>query len=230
MNMYAMGVDPELDFSNMPHIVEVYEACTRMKVGMRQPYAGQLVFAAFSGSHQDAIAKGMHYRDAKDPQHWTVPYLPIDPRDVGRVYETDVIRINSQSGKGGVGYMNVNAPYALNDYHFIRENDKVTCTMNITYEGMNRYITGVGNGRLDAASNALRDNMNLTFDILDYKEHALSKGSTSKAVSYVKIIDCRQKNQWGVGLHEDIIASSVKALFAAINRAVIQKRATQQQN
>ena len=105
MNMYAMGVDPELDFSNMPHIVEVYEACTRMKVGMRQPYAGQLVFAAFSGSHQDAIAKGMHYRDAKDPQHWTVPYLPIDPRDVGRVYETDVIRINSQSGKGGVGYM-----------------------------------------------------------------------------------------------------------------------------
>ena len=276
MNMYAMGVDPELDFSNMPHIVEVYEACTRMKVGMRQPYAGQLVFAAFSGSHQDAIAKGMHYRDAKDPQHWTVPYLPIDPRDVGRVYETDVIRINSQSGKGGVGYMleeyygyelpndmreevgyfmknvsdhehkellpneindlfqkeymNVNAPYALNDYHFIRENDKVTCTMNITYEGMNRYITGVGNGRLDAASNALRDNMNLTFDILDYKEHALSKGSTSKAVSYVKIIDCRQKNQWGGGLHADIIASSVKAFFAAIKRAVIQKRATQQQN
>lgn len=86
----------------MPHIVEVYEACTRMKVGMRQPYAGQLVFAAFSGSHQDAIAKGMHYRDAKDPLHWTVPYLPIDPRDVGRVYETDVIRINSQSGKGGL--------------------------------------------------------------------------------------------------------------------------------
>ena len=105
MNMYAMGVDPQLDFTNMPRIVEIYERCTRMQVHMRQPYAGQLVFAAFSGSHQDAIAKGMHYRDEKDPNHWTVPYLPIDPRDVGRVYETDVIRINSQSGKGGIGYM-----------------------------------------------------------------------------------------------------------------------------
>ena len=105
MNMYAMGIDPELNFTDMPHIVEVYERCTRMQVHMRQPYAGQLVFAAFSGSHQDAIAKGMHYRDAQDPDHWTVPYLPIDPRDVGRVYETDVIRINSQSGKGGIGYM-----------------------------------------------------------------------------------------------------------------------------
>ena len=113
MNMYAMGVDPELDFSNMPHIVEVYEACTRMKVGMRQPYAGQLVFAAFSGSHQDAIAKGMHWREEKDPGHWTVPYLPIDPTDVGRNYDADVIRINSQSGKGGIGYI-LETQYGLN--------------------------------------------------------------------------------------------------------------------
>ena len=105
MNMYSQGVDPKLDFSDMPHICEIYEECTGMKVGERSPYSGALVFAAFSGSHEDAIAKGMHWRDDKDPDHWNVPYLPIDPTDVGRNYDADVIRINSQSGKGGVGYI-----------------------------------------------------------------------------------------------------------------------------
>ncbi|MBR4641239.1 MAG: 2-isopropylmalate synthase [Selenomonadaceae bacterium] len=105
MNMYALGVDPELNFSNMPALVEMYERVTRMKVHDRQPYAGALVFTAFSGSHQDAIAKGMHWREEKNPDRWTVPYLPIDPHDVGREYDSDVIRINSQSGKGGVGFI-----------------------------------------------------------------------------------------------------------------------------
>ena len=105
MNMYAQGVDPKLDFSDMPGIVEKYEEYTGMTVGERSPYSGALVFAAFSGSHQDAIAKGMKWIDEKDPNHWTVPYLPIDPTDVGRSYDADVIRINSQSGKGGVGYI-----------------------------------------------------------------------------------------------------------------------------
>ncbi|VYS87730.1 2-isopropylmalate synthase [uncultured Blautia sp.] len=105
MNMYSQGVEPNLDFSNMPHICEVYENCTGMKVDERSPYSGALVFAAFSGSHQDAIAKGMHWREEKDMAHWNVPYLPIDPTDVGRNYDADVIRINSQSGKGGVGYI-----------------------------------------------------------------------------------------------------------------------------
>ena len=105
LNMFSQGVDPKLDFSDLPSITRVYERVTRMKVGERQPYSGQLVFAAFSGSHQDAIAKGMKYRVEKDADTWTVPYLPIDPADVGRVYEADVIRINSQSGKGGIGYI-----------------------------------------------------------------------------------------------------------------------------
>lgn len=105
MNMYAQGIDPQLDFSNMPNIVSVYERNTGMTVYDRQPYAGKLVFAAFSGSHQDAIAKGMQYRADNNCDTWTVPYLPIDPGDVGRQYETDVIRINSQSGKGGIGYL-----------------------------------------------------------------------------------------------------------------------------
>ena len=105
LNMYSQGVDPGLDFTDLPSITEVYERVTRMKVSERQPYSGSLVFAAFSGSHQDAIAKGMKYRVDKGTDTWTVPYLPIDPADVGRVYEADVIRINSQSGKGGIGYI-----------------------------------------------------------------------------------------------------------------------------
>ena len=104
LNMYSQGIDPGLDFSNLPAITEVYEKVTRMRVYERQPYSGQLVFAAFSGSHQDAIAKGMKYRQDTE-RVWNVPYLPIDPTDVGRVYEADVIRINSQSGKGGIGYI-----------------------------------------------------------------------------------------------------------------------------
>ena len=98
MNMYSQGVDPGLDFSNMKKIRETYERLTRMQVYDRQPYSGDLVFTAFSGSHQDAIAKGMAWRDEKKCDKWTVPYLPIDPKDVGREYDSDVIRINSQSG------------------------------------------------------------------------------------------------------------------------------------
>ena len=105
MNMFSYGIDPGLDFANMPMIREKYERLTRMHVYERQPYAGDLVFTAFSGSHQDAIAKGMAWRAEKNQQVWTVPYLPIDPVDVGRTYDADVIRINSQSGKGGVAYI-----------------------------------------------------------------------------------------------------------------------------
>ncbi|MCD7765870.1 MAG: 2-isopropylmalate synthase, partial [Lachnospiraceae bacterium] len=105
MNMYAQGVDPQLNFNDMTKITEAYEKYTGMKVDERSPYAGALVFAAFSGSHQDAIAKGMKYREENQCETWTVPYLPIDPTDIGRSYDADVIRINSQSGKGGVGYI-----------------------------------------------------------------------------------------------------------------------------
>lgn len=268
MNLYAMGVDPELDFHNMPHVVEVYEQNTRMEVSMRQPYAGKLVFAAFSGSHQDAIAKGMHHRLEHKTDQWSVPYLPIDPKDVGRQYETDVIRINSQSGKGGVNYvleesygivlppemresvgyfmksisdhehkellaneiyelfmkefMNVKEPIELKDYHFERS-DHLHADLHITYQGTDMNISGDGNGRLDAAANALRHNLHRTFEIQDYSEHALTSGSTSKAVTYVKILDCTNKEQWGVGIHDDIIVSSLQALCSALNRAITQK-------
>ena len=104
LNLYSQGVEPGLDFTNMPEITELYERVTGMHVYERQPYSGKLVFAAFSGSHQDAIAKGMKWREEKGGV-WNVPYLPIDPADVGRTYDADVIRINSQSGKGGIGYI-----------------------------------------------------------------------------------------------------------------------------
>ena len=120
MNMYSQGVDPGLDISNMKKIRETYERLTRMQVYDRQPYSGDLVFTAFSGSHQDAIAKGMAWRDEKKCDKWTVPYLPIDPKDVGREYDSDVIRINSQSGKGGVNYIlmhshGINLPKAMRE-------------------------------------------------------------------------------------------------------------------
>lgn len=268
MNLYAMGVDPKLNFHDMPHVVEVYEQNTRMNVSMRQPYAGKLVFAAFSGSHQDAIAKGMHMREEQKKTIWNVPYLPIDPKDVGREYETDVIRINSQSGKGGVNYvleesygivlppemrenvgyymksvsdhahkellpneiyelftneyMNVKTPITLQDYHFQRS-DHLHAQLHITYDDQEMEINGDGNGRLDAAANALREHLNRTFEIQHYSEHALTSGSSSKAVAYVKILDCTQKEQWGVGIHDDIIAASLRALCSALNRAIQQK-------
>ena len=105
MNLFTHGVDPELDFSDMPAICATYERVTRMHIYERTPYAGQLVFAAFSGSHQDAIAKGMAYRKEKGDHRWTCPYIPVDPHDIGRTYDADVIRINSQSGKGGIGFV-----------------------------------------------------------------------------------------------------------------------------
>jgi len=130
MNMFALGVDPKLDFSNMQELIAMYEQVTRMPVYMRQPYAGQLVFAAFSGSHQDAISKGMKYREESGDLGWSVPYLPIDPKDVGRQYDGDVIRINSQSGKGGVAYI-MEQKYGLDMPKKMRE-DFGYCVKNVS--------------------------------------------------------------------------------------------------
>ncbi len=140
LNMYSQGVDPCLDFSNLPEITEVYERATGMRVYERIPYSGQLVFAAFSGSHQDAIAKGMKWRGDHPDEPWSVPYLPIDPRDLGREYEADVIRINSQSGKSGIGfiletqYSHLLPPKMQEDfgYHIKRISDRSHCELHPT--------------------------------------------------------------------------------------------------
>ena len=265
MNMYAQGVDPGLDFSNMPEIAELYERVTRMQVYDRQPYAGKLVFAAFSGSHQDAIAKGMKWREENHCNTWTVPYLPIDPGDVGREYETDVIRINSQSGKGGIGYLlernfgyilpakmredvgytvknvsdrahaelspeevlqvftdtyvNINTHIKLIDYHFVRS-PEIHVTVTVEIDGRQKELTATGNGRLDAVSNAVKKQLGIAFSDLTYEEHALTTGSSAQAITYVSIAMPNGKRVWGAGIHDDIIASSINALFSAINRSI----------
>ena len=126
MNMYSHGVDPQLDFTNMPEIVKAYEKYTRMHVYERSPYAGSLVFAAFSGSHQDAIAKGMKWRQERNQHRWDVPYIPIDPKDISRTYDADVIRVNSQSGKGGIGYL-LEQAYGYNLPPKMREHFSYLC-------------------------------------------------------------------------------------------------------
>ncbi len=126
LNMYSHGVDPKLDFSDMNYLTTEYEKCTRMQVYERAPYAGALVFAAFSGSHQDAIAKGMKYRRKNKLHEWTVPYIPIDPQDIGRTYDADVIRVNSQSGKGGIGYL-LEQAYGYNLPPKMREHFSYLC-------------------------------------------------------------------------------------------------------
>ena len=262
LNMYSHGVDPELDFSNMPEIIAVYEKMTCMKVYDRQPYGGALVFAAFSGSHQDAIAKGMKWREEKEVPHWTVPYLPIDPKDLGRQYDGDVIRINSQSGKGGIGFLlqkkfGIDLPpkfreavgYAVKDVsdkqhkelmpdeiyqvfndrfvnaeskikykeaHFV-QGEEIEAKLTIVQNGQERVITGMGNGRLDAVSDALRRCLNLNFTLRSYSEHALNTGSKSKAITYVEIADKDGVITWGAGVHSDIITSSVRGLISALN-------------
>ena len=263
MNMYSQGVDPKLDFSDMPHICEVYERCTGMTVGERSPYSGALVFAAFSGSHQDAIAKGMHWIEEKDPNRWTVPYLPIDPTDVGRNYDADVIRINSQSGKGGVGYIletkyglnlppkmreamgyaakgvsdhlhkelhpdeifdlfkktfeNVGQPYSINEVHFQQTSEGITTKVTSTFNGKTISTEAVGNGRLDAVSNALKKAYELKYSLEVYQEHALERSSSSKAIAYVGIKKPDGTMAWGAGVDPDIIRASIDALVTAIN-------------
>jgi 2-isopropylmalate synthase len=262
MNMYSHGVDPGLDFSDMKHIRETYERLTRMHVYERQPYAGDLVFTAFSGSHQDAIAKGMAWRDEKECDTWTVPYLPIDPQDVGRRYDSDVIRINSQSGKGGVNYIlkqshGINLPqkmreevgylvkdvsdkahkeltpdwvYQIFSDHYIntrpvfhidechfRQVNGITADVTINHGGETRMITAMGNGRLDAVSNAIKQYFNISYELRFYEEHSLTRGSSSKAVAYVGIVS-NKKVFWGVGIDADIIKSSMEALTVAVNK------------
>ncbi len=262
MNMYSHGVDPKLDFSDMQKLRSAYERLTRMTVHERTPYAGDLVFTAFSGSHQDAIAKGMACREASDSDLWTVPYLPIDPEDVGRSYDSDVIRINSQSGKGGVSYIlkqshginlpikmreevgylvkdvsdkahkeltpewvyqifsdnyiNTRSVFTVSDVNFKQVNG-ITAEVSIDHKNETKVITAIGNGRLDAVSNALKQYFNISYELSIYEEHSLTRGSSSKAVSYVGI-SCNGKVHWGCGIDADIIRSSIEALIVAVNK------------
>ena len=250
MNMVCHGVESGLDFSHIMKVRENYELLTGMKVDERTPYAGDLVFTAFSGSHQDAISKGMAWRnEGKSGSKWTVPYLPVDPKDVGREYESDVIRINSQSGKGGIAfilkqnfgfslpdgmkeevgylvkgvsdkrhqelapadiyqifkenYISPRTVFQIPEFHFRQENG-ITAQVTIEQGKERRVVEASGNGRLDSVSNAVKMYFGIDYELAVYEEHAISRGSSSKAAAYVGI-SCRGKMYWGVGIDEDII-------------------------
>ncbi len=261
LNMFSQGIDPKLDFSNVPKITEIYKKITRMNVYERHPYSGQLVFAAFSGSHQDAIAKGIKWHSDKNCDKWTVPYLPIDPKDIGREYESDVIRINSQSGKGGIGYIleqnfgiilppkfreefgyhiknisdcqnkellpdeikkaffnnfvNISDKLKVNKATYV-QNSEIEARLNIQFDKELKDSIGVGNGRLDAFSDAIMKVIGVDFTIVNYHQHALEHSSKSSALAYIEI-KINDKFVWGVGMNTDIVTASVNAIISAVN-------------
>ena len=272
LNMMCHGVDSGLDFSNIMRIREAYERFTNMRVHERAPYAGDLVFTAFSGSHQDAISKGMTWlKEGKSGNRWDVPYLPIDPSDVGREYESDVIRINSVSGKGGVAfvlkeqfgfslpaamkeevgylikgvsdrrhqelppaeifaifeenYIKPRSVFDIPECHFKQERG-IQAEVTVKQNGDARVIHAQGNGRLDAVSNCLKIFFGISYELSVYEEHAISKGSSSKAASYVGI-NHEGHFYWGVGVDEDIIKASIAALTSAVNKLTAEQHITE---
>lgn len=268
LNMFTQGIDPKLDLSNINNIKHVYEKVTKMQIPPRQPYAGQLVFTAFSGSHQDAINKGMHAMQERNNPIWEVPYLPIDPSDIGRQYEP-IVRINSQSGKGGVAYVmesmygfhlpkglqvdfskiiqdiseeegevspervydtfieqyvDIEEPYRFVKQRLIDISDEDSvyerrAEITIEVNGEIKELTGLGNGPIDAVKNALNLLPGQYSHLLDYSEHALTSGSSSKAAAYVYLrAKGSAKQEYGVGIHPNITTATIKAIISAMNR------------
>ncbi len=271
LNMFTQGVNPGLNLHDINRVISVSERVTRIPVHVRHPYAGELVYTAFSGSHQDAINKGMNACDAATDGVWAVPYLPIDPRDVGRSYES-IIRINSQSGKGGVAYvmdrefgfkmpkemhpefgaviqkltdresrelqmaevwtafkeeyLTVVRPYGLISFNVLKrhvdadeENSSADVEATISVNGEAKEISATGNGPLDAFCTALKQGFGCEFNLCGYHEHALTKGSSSKAVAYIETEYPDGRKFWGAGVDTDIIIASIKAMLSSLNRA-----------
>ncbi len=273
MNLYTQGIDPKIDFSRLDEVRRTVEYCTGMPVPARQPYSGDLVYTAFSGSHQDAIKKGLEDLETKAERErvgihevaWQAPYLPVDPHDVGRTYEA-VIRVNSQSGKGGMAYL-MKADHSLvlprrlqmefsrvvqqhsdseggevtseqlwqifSDEYLNRteplkgkgftlettEDGRATIKARISSHGVEKVITGEGNGPVSAFVDAL-GNVGVRLRVLDYNEHALTAGGDATAAAYV---ECEIENgdievHWGVGIDPDITTASLKAVMSAVNR------------
>ncbi len=261
MNLFSQGVDPELDVNDIDELRRVAEHCNRLQVGPRHPYVGDLVYTSFSGSHQDAIKKGLEA--LPNPyQVWEVPYLPIDPKHVGRSYEA-VVRVNSQSGKGGVAYIMKNehgmdlprrlqiefsrcikiitegsgteispeemwdafaAEYLpaehkvqLAGYETVANNGDVTVKARLADGGKQTTISGKGNGPISALVHALRQDLGIAIEVLDYAEHAMGKGENATAVAYVEVRSAGE-TRWGVGMDPNITTASMKAVLSALER------------
>ena len=269
LNMFTQGVEPELDFTNILAIKKIYEECTKMHVPERQPYAGELAFTAFSGSHQDAIRKGYEYMKKSGTEYWEVPYLPINPADLHREYEP-VIRINSQSGKGGAAfvlqqavgynlpkemhpefgnivkaaadaygdelsskqivdlfkkeYIALQGKYALVRHRFTELNEADGTIHSrfegsITIVGVEKYITGVGNGPIDSFFQALAGVGVTGYKFVNYHEHAVSSGSDAQGICYIELKKTNGDHIFGAGIHANINVAALKGIICAINRA-----------
>ena len=266
LNLLTQGVDPELELNNINHVIREVEYCNQLPVHPRHPYAGDLVFTAFSGSHQDAIKKGLSAISQSNNPHWEVPYLPIDPSDLGRTYEA-VVRINSQSGKGGIAYIlekdhGVSLPRSLQislstkiqkvadetgkellsheiwdifDKNFIQGPNKaelISFELN-TSDGENDSIkveaklnqkklefSGSGNGPIDAMIQGINKKMGLNLSVTDYHQHSLGTGSDAKAVAYIEVSD-GNKTHWGVGIDENTIRASLRAIMIGFDKISI---------
>jgi len=275
INLFTQGVDPKLDLSDIDEMRRVAEFSNRLPVAARHPWVGDLVYTSFSGSHQDAIKKGMaaiyNVEEggtlAGDYQTWDVPYLPIDPKHLGRSYEA-VIRVNSQSGKGGVAYLMLHeygldlpralqvnfsqriqavtedsgtditsyeiqrrfmatyvedpdSPIELLSHHSTSGSDEeALITAKLMVNGVERELSGSGNGPIDAFINALRESQMFEGKLVDYVEHAVGTGSDTGAAAYVEIDTGDRDTVWGVGLHESILTASFRAVVSAVNGLV----------
>ncbi|MDZ7675124.1 MAG: 2-isopropylmalate synthase [Acidimicrobiales bacterium] len=266
MNLFSQGVDPELDINDIDALRRTAEYCNRLPVHPRHPYAGDLVYTAFSGSHQDAIKKGFAALregvDGDDYDVWEVPYLPIDPKHVGRTYES-VVRVNSQSGKGGVAYVmqeehgfdlprrlqiefsrsiqnvveNTGTEISVDDmwtqfeetYLSRGEIELRTYELHTTDTGAEITaqlempdgpitVTGKGNGPVSAFVHGLAERLGIEVDVLDYTEHAIGAGADTQAVAYVEMQTTDGDVHWGVGVHDSIVAASLRAVLSGINR------------
>jgi 2-isopropylmalate synthase len=263
LNLFSQGVDPGIVVEDINEVVRTVEYCNQLPVHPRHPYAGELVFTAFSGSHQDAIKKGLDDLARRNDGLWEVPYLPIDPRDLGRGYEA-IIRINSQSGKGGVAYLlktdygldlprllqvefsgivqettdrtgkeataaeiwrlfektylDPEAPIVLIDYEMLPDAQRGRhLRATIRRNGVEQRIEGRGNGPIDAFIDALHRGAGIALEFLDYREHAVTAGSSAKAAAYVQV-RAPGGSRFGVGLDENIVTASLQAVASAAAR------------
>ncbi|MFM7214867.1 MAG: 2-isopropylmalate synthase [Verrucomicrobiota bacterium] len=263
LNLYMHGIDPQLNLGDLNTIREVYERCTGMTVPPRHPYAGELVFTAFSGSHQDAIKKGLAEWAGGGRPHWDVPYLTIDPADIGREYR-EVIRVNSQSGKGGVAYLlesefgielpkelqrefgpiandwvdalgrevkgeelrglfwheyiEPNSPWELHHFHVDGVEKVFRCRASVRHNGKEAMISGEGNGPIAAFVAALVGAGAPAFEVISFKQHALSAGTEASAIAYIQIRTVDGQARWGAGVDTNIQLASMKAVLSALNR------------
>ncbi|MBF0400177.1 MAG: 2-isopropylmalate synthase [Magnetococcales bacterium] len=269
MNLHSQGIETGLDFSRMEEIIACYRSCTGMEISPRHPYAGELVFTAFSGSHQDAIRKGL--TSLQPGGVWEVPYLPIDPRDVGQDWDR-IIRVNSQSGKAGAAHLLerergitlpkwLEQPFgqvvqhasdqsgreltgpeiaALFEQSLVQSPDRVRLTgyrmtqtdrchieLQLKVDGEDRQATGQGNGPIDAACRA----MSGPWQVQHYEERAMESGSGARAIAFIHLVGNADCAGWsGVAIDENIVEASLRALVAAISRALAAKEPVAQQN